>query len=54
MDFGPAFLSSMKVVSSGFSGFLARAAGGIVAKPVVVGCLSLNYAACCLAGVGAT
>ena len=54
VGFGPALLCFMKVVSSAFSGLLARAAGGTVAKPVVAGCLSLSYAACCLAGVGAT
>ena len=54
MGFGAAAMNSTKVVSSGFSGFLAPAAGETVVEPVVAGCLLLCYAACCLVGVGAT
>ena len=54
MGFGAAALYSAKVVSSGFSGFLAPAAGGTVVELVVAGCLLLCYAVCCLAGAGAT
>ena len=54
VGFGAAALYSTKVVSSGFSGYLTLAAGGTVVDLVVAGCLLLCYAACCLAGAGAT
>ena len=54
VGFGAAPLYSTKVISSRFSGFPAPAAGETVVEPMVVGCLLLSYAACCLAGVGAT